>query len=74
MKTIKNLTVTVTYRVGLGDVEVSDEMLKKLEAMQDSGRWNCNDHSNHADAAEWLSDNINEADAFDWEYEIDELE
>lgn len=30
MKTIKDLTIKVTYRVGLGDVEVSDEVYNAL--------------------------------------------
>ena len=27
-----------------------------------------------AEASEWLSDNIREADAMDWEYEIEDFE
>lgn len=37
MRTIKDLTVKVTYTVGLGDVEVSDEVFEQLDKMADYG-------------------------------------
>ena len=41
MKKIKDLTVTVTYTVGLHDVEVSEKVYDDLNALADKGRVNC---------------------------------
>ena len=35
MKTIKDLTVKVTYSVGLSDVEVPEEVAKQLEQIEE---------------------------------------
>lgn len=67
MKTISDLTVTVTYRAGLCDVEVSDEIFDALTSTYDTGTVS-------SAAQDWLADNIGEDDAFDWHYEIDNLE
>ena len=37
MKTIKDLDVKVTYRVGLGDVEASDEVFEQLNKIAENG-------------------------------------
>jgi hypothetical protein len=77
MKTIKDLTVTVTYRVGLGDVEVPDDVYEGLVSAFDGNARLSHDAydapENAKKAHEWLVDNIYEKDAFDWEYEIDDL-
>ena len=72
MKTIKNLYVKVTYTVGLGDVEVSDEVFEQLEQMADYG-FSVEDceSSKYPEAFDWLSDNIRERDALDWAYEVE---
>lgn len=75
MKTIKDLTVTVTYRVKLDNVEVSDEVYDALSQCYDDG----GDVSpmgmtdEEAIAAEWLNDNILASDAMDWEFEIEDF-
>ena len=81
MKTIKDLTIKVTYTVGLCDVEMPDNVYDALSQFYDEGgevpmpdecfirggeELRC--------AAEWILDNIQEADAMDWEYEITEFE
>ena len=77
MKKIKNLTVKMTYRVGLGNVEVPDDVDDSLAKCYDEGgdvpMPNESDEYS-AEASEWLSDNIREADAMDWEYEIEDFE
>lgn len=77
MKKIKNLTVTVIYTVGLGEIEVSDKEYKALEKCYERGltieSYGDNDESAE-DALNWLSDNIDFSDAMDWKYEIDNLE
>jgi hypothetical protein len=72
-KIIKKLDVTVTYRVCLGNVEVSGEILKKLDELYGAGKRD-HDNNEHADAIEWLNDNISERDACDWSFEINDLE
>jgi hypothetical protein len=79
MKTIKDITVEVTYKVSLGDIEVSDEVSEQLDTIYEEGGA-CDSNTVHfavpkiADAFEWLADNIREADASDWAYEIIDLE
>lgn len=70
MKTIKKLTVTVTYTVGLGNIEVPDEVYDDLAKHYDDNEWEVPEDSI---AAEWLADNIKEKDAMSWSYEIDDL-
>lgn len=74
MKNIKDLTIKVTYRVGLGNVEVPDEVYNELTKAYDEGgdvpEWD----DELENAKEWLSDNIREADAMEWEYEIDDFQ
>lgn len=77
MKRIKDLTVTVTYTVGLGDIEVNEKVFDALKALEDRGCVHCNlvGRDEQIDTAfEWLGDNINENDACNWEYEIEEME
>ena len=77
MKRIKDLTVTVTYTVGLSDVEVNEKVFDALNALADRGSVHCNlvDRDEQVGTAfEWLGDNINENDACNWEYEMEEME
>ena len=74
MKKIKDLTVTVTYTVGLHDVEVSEKVYDDLNALADKGRVNCdlmNLDEQVCTGFEWLSYHIHESDACDWNYEVD---
>lgn len=75
MKVIKDLTITVTYTVGLSDVEVSDEVYEALSSCYDEGgEVSPDSFDKHAQiASEWMADNIHEADAMAWEYEIVDL-
>lgn len=76
MRIIKKLTVKMTYRVGLGNVEVPDDVYDSLAKCYDEGgdvpMPNESDEG-FAEASEWLADNIREADAMDWEYEIEDF-
>ncbi len=77
MKTIKELTVKVTYYVGLSDVEVSDELYEALLHMADRGEISCDSAGSDEQidtAIEWLGDNIREDDACSWEYEITDID
>lgn len=75
MKVIKDLTIAVTYTVGLSDVEVSDEVYEALSSCYDEGGEVLPDSFDKHEqiASEWLSGNIHEEDAMAWEYEIVDL-
>ena len=74
MGKLKNISVTVTYSVQLGDVDVDSTAYKQLKKVIDlGGEIEGGDHVMPA-ASEWLADNIREEDAMDWNYEITDLE
>ncbi|MBT1285937.1 hypothetical protein [Phocaeicola dorei] len=72
MKTIKDLTIKVTYTVGLSNVQVSDDVYEALSNCYDEGGQVTTDGFDNEEqtASEWLSDHVHESDAIDWEYEI----
>lgn len=74
MKTIKDLTVKVTYRVGLGNVKVPDDVYNELAKAYDEGGDVPDCEDEFENASEWLLDNIREGDAMDWEFEIENFE
>lgn len=76
MKIIKDLTVKVTYRVRLENVEVSDKVYDELSQCYDEGRevFPNGITDEESFAFEWLSDNIREDDAMEWRYDIEEFE
>lgn len=72
MKVIKDLNVTVTYTVGLGGVEVPDEVFEQLDKMAKYGiTIGLGNTDEYEEAFGWLIDNIREDDAMDWEYEVE---
>lgn len=73
MKTIKDLYVKVTYRVGLGDVEVSDKVFEQLSEISERGIEIDGTGMDYPEANEWLKYNIKERDCCDLGYEISEL-
>lgn len=81
MKKIKELKIKVTYTVGLCDVEVSDKVYEALGECYDKGgdvpmpdECTLNGEKELTCASEWLSDNVNESDAMDWKFEIDDFQ
>ena len=74
MKTVKDLTVEVKYRVGLGDVEMSQKVYNQLIKATDNGDViDPNGMLKYPEAAEWLSDNIRERDCMDWECGVEDI-
>jgi hypothetical protein len=74
MVTIKDLTVKVTYRVGLGEVEMPEKVHQQLlEASENGDEIEIGGISKYPDAYEWLSDNIREPDCMDWSAEIEDV-
>ena len=74
MKKIKDLTIKVTYRVGLSDVEVPDKVYDELAKAYDEGGYVPEGDDELENANEWLLDNIRQEDAMDWEFEIDDYQ
>ena len=67
MKTIKDLTVKVTYKAS--NVEVREEVYEVLNALANYDL--INDDEQIRTAFEWFADHIHEGDAFNWDYEVD---
>jgi len=81
MKTIKDLTVQVTYTAGLGNVNVSNKVMRGINKIQDEyhGKIDLdtdtsNDDEDITAAIDWLRSKINEEDAYEFEYEIIDCE
>lgn len=75
MPKIKSLSVIVTYRVGLGNLNASKEVIDQLKKACERGkRINPSDNDLFFKAGEWLTNEIKERDSFDWEVEIDEVD
>ena len=82
MKTIKDLQVKITYTVGLNNVEVLDEMYDALAEIYDDKNGfvpnpdECfiKGERHLENVSEWISENISENDAMDWEAEIESFE
>ena len=77
MKKINDITVKVTYTVGLSNVQVSDELYEAICNSYDNGYRlgsDCDSGDDACDATDWISSNIRESDAMDWEYEIEDLD
>ena len=78
MANIKDLTVKMTIRVGLQDIEVSDRVKIGLEKMSNIGEFTDDDANRTRDndliaAFDWLNSNINDEDAIDIAYDIEEF-
>ena len=77
MENINEITVTVKYTVSLGDIEnvpgaVYDELRDAFESCTTISPMSV--RNEYQLAAEWISENIKEADCMDWECEIDDLD
>ena len=72
--TIKDLVVEVTYRVGLGGIEVPSEVYDQINEASDNGdKISLTGMLKYPEALEWLKDNIHEDDCMDWEIEIEDI-
>ncbi|WP_421977861.1 hypothetical protein [Roseivirga seohaensis] len=69
---IKRLTVTVKYKVSLGGLNVSEEVLEQLNAMADSGR-EFDDIDMESEVSDFLTQTISEGDSMEHYYETDDL-
>lgn len=71
MKIVKHITVKVAYQVGLGDLEVTDEVYKILNKCYENG--DTIDLSDNGKLRDWLTSNIQERDCCEWEAEIEDF-
>jgi len=70
MKFIKDLSVKVTYTVGLGNLEVSEKVFKELNKIEKNGSID-GTGMDYPEAVEWLRNNIRERDCHDIEYTVE---
>jgi len=71
-KTAKQLSLTITYKVGYGDVKMPKEIYEQLlKAYKNGGEIEMH---KYPDVVCWMSSNVKEGDCFDWKAEIDNIE
>jgi hypothetical protein len=72
---VEDLTIKVTYKVGLGNIEMPEEVYKQLWIA--SEKWAEIDptmlQKDYREAADWLHENIKEADCMDWVAEVEDI-
>jgi len=73
MKNLKNIQLTVTYTVSLGNVKVSEEVFNQLNTAFELGDEIDADHPIYLKAVDWINSNVKESDCMDWRVEIYDL-
>ena len=73
MKTVKNLSVTVTYKVGIGNVEMPDNVYEQLLKAAKNNDEIDGVGNTYREASDWLSNHVKEGDCFDWKTEINQI-
>lgn len=73
MKNLKNIQLTVTYTVSLGNVKVSKEVFNQLNSAFELGDEIDVNNPAYLKAADWINSNVKESDCMDWRVEIDDL-
>jgi hypothetical protein len=70
-KTVKKLDLTITYKVGYGDVKMPKKIYEQLlKAAKNGDEIEMN---KYPDVADWMSSNVREIDCMNWKAEIDDL-
>lgn len=75
MKTLKTLTIAVTYTVTLTDATAPDKVVRQLKSLKESNSAldlsNPDIHDKDLNwTSYWVSKHIRETDSFNWEFEI----
>lgn len=71
---MKTITINVTCKYDVEIIqEVSDEVYDQLCDIYDNGGSISDSDMGNGKAMDWLADHINESDALNWEYEINDL-
>lgn len=72
---IKDIKVKVTYEVGLGGLDATEQEFNQLkELFEDGKELDGMGHDKFNEAREWLNAKIQERDCCDISYEIEDLE
>ena len=66
---IKKLQVTMTYTVGFSDIDAPDDIYEQLK----EGKVFKGDSDVDDNVKDWLDAMIKEHDAFEWQWEIDDI-
>lgn len=75
MAIIENIEVEMTFSVGLGGYEASNEVIQELKEIEEKGiTLTQRVMEDYPNAMEWLNANIHSKDAYSWEYEVSDLE
>ena len=74
MKKVDNIRVEVEYVVELSDFEIPQELFEEMEDLQGHTIYPSLAQTDCPEVLDWLSENIEEKDAFEWSYEIEEIE
>lgn len=72
-RTIKDLSIKVTYEVGLGNVNIPKKAFKQLIKAYEKGDEIEMQSTKYPDAEIWLNENIRERDCMEWKSEIIDL-
>jgi len=70
---VKDLKVTVTYTVGLGNIDMPEEVYEQLVEANENGSKIDPTLMIDEEAEEWISAKISERDCMEWEAEIDDI-
>jgi len=73
MKSIEELSVRVTYKVGLGNLKVSKKVYEQLTEIAENRSDVDGTGMEFPEAIEWLRNNVKERDCCDLQYEIVDL-
>lgn len=73
MTKIARLEVTVTYKVGLTNVEIHDKVYDNLFVAAECGDEIEMGGKNYSDEFDWLNSKIKERDCMDWRAEITDV-
>lgn len=78
MKNIKELAVTITYTIGLGNIDIPENIYNELEKAYDNNdtldSFSTLTLNKYSNAIDWLAENVKEKDCMNWECEIDMFE
>lgn len=74
MSIVRNLTVTVTYQVSLGNFILPSNIRAQLEDACDRDEEINPCGVDYLEAADWLAANIREGDCIYWDAKIDNIE
>ncbi len=73
-KTIKEIDVKMTFKVGLGDIKVPLIVFNQLKALHDHGQALDMTSCKYPEAIDWVTNKINISDCYDAECEVTEFE